>query len=215
MKIVKGLNPENNKQARVFFNYLTMQDAGENRHASLVMQELGDKLGFKVIGAVPQTLFDGWDYWIEFDIAPEFPDTVFLGVELQSGTPWVHCISSTDISAIRIALDVAALYKANTINGGVSGHEIDYQIELATDGGAYSVVLADSFTGKTTTPFRRSVRIDLPHATTGSTVRVTRMTPNAHSVAIADTMNIVSYTEMIDARLDGLVDYPWKPVGQI
>jgi predicted phage tail protein len=56
-------------------------------------------------------------------------------------------------------------------------------------------------TGKTTTKYQRSTRIDLPAATTGWTIRVTRITPNQNSAAIADTMTVDSYAEIIDAKL--------------
>jgi len=56
-------------------------------------------------------------------------------------------------------------------------------------------------TGKTTTKYQRSVRVDLPAATTGWTIRVTRNTPNQNSAAIADTMTVDSYAEIIDAKL--------------
>jgi hypothetical protein len=73
MNIERGLNPTNKKQARVFFSYLSAEDAGEARHAETVMTELAAEKGFAVIGKCPQTLFDGWDYWIEFHTAPELP----------------------------------------------------------------------------------------------------------------------------------------------
>jgi hypothetical protein len=31
-------------------------------------------LGFRILGAVPQSIADGWDFWIEFDGEPTFPD---------------------------------------------------------------------------------------------------------------------------------------------
>lgn len=135
---------------------------------------------------------------------PGFPDVeneISVGVELKSGAPWVHAISNTELSAIRVTLGVPALSKADTTNGDILGYEVAYQIELSKDGGAYSVVLSNSFNGKTTSEYQRSARIDLPPATTGWQIRVTRLTPNANTVGIADTTTLVSYTEVIDAKL--------------
>jgi predicted phage tail protein len=62
-------------------------------------------------------------------------------------------------------------------------------------------VLSSAFDGKTTSLYERSHRIELPRATTGWLVRVRRITPNAHSSLIADTVNIEAITEVIDRKL--------------
>lgn len=75
MHIKRGFNPSDKSQARVFFSYEAAFRAGEKRHASEIINELAAGQNFKVIGAVPQTLFEGLDYWIEFASAPELPNT--------------------------------------------------------------------------------------------------------------------------------------------
>jgi len=126
---------------------------------------------------------------------------ISVGVELKSGAPWVRAIGNTELSAVRITLGVPALSKADTTNGDILGYKIDYQIELSKDGGAYQVVISNSFSGKTTSAYQRSARVDLPRATTGWQIRVTRLTPNANTSSIADTTTVVSYAEIIDAKL--------------
>ena len=55
-------------------------------------------------------------------------------------------------------------------------------------------------TGKTTSGYERSHRIDLPHA--GSTGRYACVkSPDANSVKVGDVMTLQSYTEVIDAKL--------------
>src|SRR5690606_37131988 len=76
-----------------------------------------------------------------------------------------------------------------------------YKIELATDGGAYTPIIDTAFDGKTTNVYTRTHRIDLPSATSGWSVRVTRTTINSDSATIADTTTIADYTEDIDAKL--------------
>jgi len=81
----RSLNPNNTKQARLFYCYDKASDAGEDRNATIVLQELSERLGFKRIGAVPQTMAYGWDFWIEFENgSPELPDYFMFGV------PWEH-----------------------------------------------------------------------------------------------------------------------------
>lgn len=62
-----AVNPKNPNQMSLFFCSRTADDLGENRHPQIVMRELSEKHGFKVIGKTPQSLFDGWSFWIEYD----------------------------------------------------------------------------------------------------------------------------------------------------
>ena len=65
-----GINPENKKQARIFYCYLEANNLSEDRHACIVIEELSKRHKFKVLRAIPQTLFNGWDFWVEFDFYP-------------------------------------------------------------------------------------------------------------------------------------------------
>lgn len=61
-------------------------------------------------------------------------------------------------------------------------------------------VITSGFTGKTTSKYERTHRINLPAATTGWVVRVTRLTANANLATIADTTTVESYTAIIDDK---------------
>ncbi|MFM0218289.1 TipJ family phage tail tip protein [Paraburkholderia caledonica] len=124
-----------------------------------------------------------------------------VSVPLTSDTPWVHQVENTQLTAVRVRFGVPALQKSDSTTGNVTGYRIEYAIDLATDGGSYSQVVTGAFDGKTTTLYERSVRIELPAAATGWLVRVRRITPNAHSSLIADTVNIEAITEIIDRKL--------------
>ncbi|MDR5881130.1 host specificity protein J [Caballeronia sp. LZ032] len=132
---------------------------------------------------------------------PAVENEVAVSVALTSDTPWVHQIKNTQLTAARIRFGVPALQQSNATTGDVTGYRIEYAIDVATDGGAYAQVLDGAFDGKTTSLYERSVRIELPAATTGWLVRVRRITPNAHSSLIADTVNIEAITEIIDRKL--------------
>lgn len=80
VKIILGKNPDNDKQARLFFCMYTADENGETRHPMIVMRELAEQHNFKIITAVPQSLFDGWDLWIEYDIEPKLPDYFTEGI---------------------------------------------------------------------------------------------------------------------------------------
>lgn len=135
---------------------------------------------------------------------PGFPaveNETVAAVELRSDQPWTKAFSNLQLSAVRIRLAVARLAQTNTSNGDTNGYTVKYVIDLATDGGAFVEVLTSAFSGKTTTKYERSHRIDLPAAKSGWTVRVRRLTPNSTSGAIADTTSVESSTEVIDAKL--------------
>ncbi|MET0775455.1 MAG: phage tail protein [Pseudomonas mandelii] len=131
---------------------------------------------------------------------PSIENETSLGIELRSGTPWVRAISNTELSAVRLRFAWPALQSVDA-SGNVNGYRIEYKVELATDGGAYQQVLSEAVDGKTTSTYERSRRIDLPAATNGWLIRVTRITPNQNNNKIADTMQIAGFTEVIDAKL--------------
>ncbi|AZC19531.1 host specificity protein J [Pseudomonas sp. CMR5c] len=135
---------------------------------------------------------------------PGFPaveSEIAIGVELKSDQPWTRAITNLQLSAVRVRLSVPRLSQTNTSNGDTNGYTVQYKIELSTNGGAWVQVLASAFSGKTSTKYERSHRVDLPPATTGWQIRVTRLTPNSTSGAIADKTSIDAITEVIDAKL--------------
>lgn len=131
---------------------------------------------------------------------PSVENEISINTPLKQTQPWTRAISNTQLSALRIRLGLPALQKQKD-NGDVVGSRVEYKIELAIDGGAYQVVVNGAFDGKTTSLYERSHRIDLPKATTGWQVRVTRITADSVSNRLADATNIEAYAEVIDAKL--------------
>lgn len=131
---------------------------------------------------------------------PSVENEVIVGVELLADTPIVRTVSGSDLSAVRVRVAVDSLQKVDTSNGDTVGYSVSYAIDVATDGGAYTTVLNSAFTGKTTTQYERSHRIDLPAGSQWQ-IRIRRLTPNANSSTVADTTRVQSITEIIDAKL--------------
>jgi predicted phage tail protein len=124
-----------------------------------------------------------------------------VGLELTDQIPWVQQLTNTDLSAVRVRLSVPSLQKSDPATGNVTGYSIAYAIDIATDGGAFVNMLSGAISDKHSGKYERAERINLPHATTGWTVRVRRITPNQHKATISDTMTLESYTEIIDVKL--------------
>lgn len=131
---------------------------------------------------------------------PSVENEVIVGVELRAETPIVRTVSGSDLSAVRVRVSVDSLQKVDTSNGDTVGYSVAYAIDVATDGGAYTTALNSAFTGKTTTQYERSHRIDLPAGSQWQ-IRIRRTTPNANSSTVADTTRVQSITEIIDAKL--------------
>ncbi|MEB3840460.1 host specificity protein J [Pseudomonas guariconensis] len=131
---------------------------------------------------------------------PAVESETSVNIELRSDTPWTRTLSNTQLSAVRLRFSWPRLVKQDS-KGNTNGYTIEYAIDIATDGGAFVESHRGAVSGKTTNGYQRSVRVDLPDATSGWVMRVRRITPNANSGTIADTMTIAAYTEIIDEKL--------------
>ncbi|MDF3830225.1 phage tail protein [Pseudocitrobacter sp. 2023EL-00150] len=131
---------------------------------------------------------------------PGADNEINVGTTVSSDTAWTHTFTNTQLSAIRLRLKWPSLFKQED-DGDLVGYSVKYAIDLQTDGGAWKTVLDTSVTGKTTSGYERSHRIDLPQAGTTWTVRLRKITTDANSAKIGDTMTLQSYTEVIDAKL--------------
>ena len=132
---------------------------------------------------------------------PAVESETAIGIALTSDAPWVYEVENTQLTAVRLRFGLPEFEQSNPTTGDVTGYRVEYAIDLAVDGGSYSQVLTGAFDGKTTTLYERSIRIELPTATASWLVRVRRLTANAHSALIADTVNIEAITEIIDRKL--------------
>lgn len=162
------------------------------------LQNADSSFNFQNVTVDLRTGTQNQDYIVGF---PSVENETAVGVELRSTTPYVKSFNNLQLSAVRVRLGVNALSKADTSNGNISGYLINYLVELSTDSGAYVTIVNTAFNGKTTTAYQRTHRINLPAATAGWSLRVTRTTANANSSAINDTTTIVSTTEVVDAKL--------------
>lgn len=131
---------------------------------------------------------------------PGTENEINVGTEVSSATAWTRTFTNTQLSAVRLRLKWPSLFKQED-NGDLVGYSINYAIDLQTDGGTWQTVLNTSATGKTTSGYERSHRIDLPQAGSTWTIRLRKITSDANSAKIGDTMTLQSFTEVIDAKL--------------
>ncbi|WP_116363830.1 host specificity protein J [Enterobacter kobei] len=131
---------------------------------------------------------------------PGTENEISVGSEVSSATAWTRTFTNTQLSAVRLRLKWPSLFKQED-NGDLVGYSVNYAIDLQTDGGTWQTVLNTSVTGKTTSGYERSHRIDLPQAGSTWTIRLRKITSDANSAKIGDTMTLQSFTEVIDAKL--------------
>lgn len=131
---------------------------------------------------------------------PGTENEISVGTEISSVTAWTRTFTNTKLSAVRLRLKWPSLFKQED-DGDLVGYSINYAIDLQTDGGTWQTVLNTSVTGKTTSGYERSHRIDLPQAGSTWTIRLRKVTADANSAKIGDTMTLQSFTEVIDAKL--------------
>lgn len=131
---------------------------------------------------------------------PGTENEINVGTEVSSEIAWTRTFTNTQLSAVRLRLKWPSLFKQED-NVDLVGYSINYAIDLQTDGGTWQTVLNTSVTGKTTSGYERSHRIDLPQAGSTWTIRLRKITVDANSAKIGDTMTLQSFTEVIDAKL--------------
>ena len=131
---------------------------------------------------------------------PGTENEISVGTEVSSATAWTRTFTNTQLSAVRLRLKWPSLFKQED-DGDLVGYSVNYAIDLQMDGGTWQTVLNTSVTGKTTSGYERSHRIDLPQAGSTWTIRLRKITSDANSAKIGDTMTLQSFTEVIDAKL--------------
>ncbi|MGO0673231.1 host specificity protein J [Citrobacter werkmanii] len=134
---------------------------------------------------------------------PGFPaveNETTVGVSLTKVTPWTRAISNTQIDAVLVRIGIPGLQQQEN-DGDIVGTTVQYHIDLAVDGGAYSTVMTKTITEKLSSLYELTHRINLPKASTGWQIRVVRDTADSTSQMLQNKTQVQAITEVIDARL--------------
>ncbi|MDH0220268.1 host specificity protein J [Citrobacter freundii] len=147
-----------------------------------------------------------WDFRTGTQIQtpiPGFPaveNETSIGVSLTKVTPWTRAISNTQIDAVLVRVGIPGLQQQEN-DGDIVGTTVQYHIDLAVDGGAYSTVMTKTVTEKLSSLYELTHRINLPKASTGWQIRVVRDTEDSTSQMLQNKTQVQAITEVIDARL--------------
>ncbi|MGV4201209.1 host specificity protein J [Citrobacter murliniae] len=134
---------------------------------------------------------------------PGFPaveNETSIGVSLTKVTPWTRAISNIQIDAVLVRVGILGLQQQEN-DGDIVGTTVQYHIDLAVDGGAYSTVMTKTVTEKLSSLYELTHRINLPKANTGWQIRVVRDTADSANQMLQNKTQVQAITEVIDARL--------------
>ena len=169
----------------VYLNYTPIQNAD-------------DSLNFKGVSAAFRT---GTQEQEPIEGFPDLESETAVGVELTYDTPWTHEFTNLEITSIGVRLAVNGLSEIDTETGDTNGYLVEYAFDMAVDDGPYIELFQSSFDGKSSSTFEKRHVIPLPAATSSWRIRVRRLTENSDSNYVQDDTFVMSYTEMIAARL--------------
>jgi predicted phage tail protein len=119
----------------------------------------------------------------------------------QGGTAIVRTVVDPNVTAVRFRISVPALSTTNSINGDVTGAYVAYSLWVkASDDVDWVKKLEDAFSGKSSSKYERTRRVDL-HGAGPWLIRVVRDTPDADNNFVQNSTVWESYTEITDAKL--------------
>ncbi|GFM48954.1 DUF1983 domain-containing protein [Pseudomonas cichorii] len=137
----------------------------------------------------------------------ESSNEIQVSQTLTTTNPWVHSIVNTIVDAVRVRLSWPNL-QAQDSSGNINGVRIQYALDIATDNGPYIEVLVSEVNRKNITKYERSHRLELP-AGSRWTIRARRLTPEANSSLVQDSMVVEAIAEVVDSDQE----YPLTAVG--
>lgn len=123
-----------------------------------------------------------------------------VSVPVTAAAPVTRSISNPNANAIRVTISIPQLSNQSMETGDTNGTSVQIAIDVQTDGGGFVQLLVDTISGKTTSQYQRSYRLNLT-GTGPWDVRVRRLTPDSTQQALQNSTYWASYTEIIDAKL--------------
>jgi|ETNvirome_6_1000_1030641.scaffolds.fasta_scaffold00181_9 predicted phage tail protein len=135
-------------------------------------------------------------------------NTTEINVEVKNGSPGpiIRTFTSSIVDAVRVTLYVNALTDINNDESTLHGSSVSYKIYLKKDSDSWYEAKSHSISGKTTTKYERSYRLDIPAAWKSAgfstiSIKVERTTGDPSSSKVTNNLYFGSYTQVIDNRL--------------
>jgi predicted phage tail protein len=142
---------------------------------------------------------------------PGFPaveQEVPVGVEVTNGgnhlaNAIVRRVNELEATAVRFLMVIPALNETFEKDAEMRGASVSFAFDVrpqAESGGAWQFAIAHTITGKTTSEFPATYRVDLPGEGPWD-IRVRRLTPDSEQVKLNNSSVWASYTVLFDHKL--------------
>ena len=82
---------------------------------------------------------------------PGFSDVeneVAVNLEIYNSSPLVRTITDPNANAVRVTVNLPAIYYTNTKNGDVTGSSVVVAVDIQTNGGGFVQTIYDTISGK-------------------------------------------------------------------
>ena len=136
---------------------------------------------------------------------PGFPGAESaLVVNAELNPSLTRTVSDATVDAVRVTVRLPnGLFSIDTENGDSNGYRVGIAIDVRPTGmGTWTTALSKTITGKTTTPYEESFRVEKPSGiSTTWDVRVRRTTAKADKQSIADRVDWFVMTEIQDVKI--------------
>ncbi|SNS83984.1 MULTISPECIES: phage tail protein [unclassified Azospirillum] len=115
--------------------------------------------------------------------------------------PYTATINSPSVNAVRVTLAFATMTDLNEKTGDLNGSSVQIAIDVAPIGGIYKEALTATISGKNTSPYQESFRVERPAGVTaGWQFRVRRLTDDSTRATLNNQMTVAQYTELTDGK---------------
>jgi len=139
------------------------------------------------------------------DYIPGFDDVeaeTVVSTEVTYSTPVVRQVSTTGIDAVRVTIGLNGLSYQDTSTGDLKGTSVKYAIDSKPDGGSWTTIHNVTLSGKTTSTYERSYRIQSPDGgATAWSVRVRRLTADSTKATLNNATFFNRLTEIQEIKL--------------
>lgn len=130
----------------------------------------------------------------------EVESVVDVSAEVKASASVTRTINDPNLDAIRVTVTVPQMTQQDTTNGNLNGSSASIAIDVQTNGGGFVEVVTDTISGKTTSAYQRSYRVNLPGSGPWD-VRVRRTSPDSTTTAVQNKTIWSDYTTLIDQKL--------------
>jgi predicted phage tail protein len=138
------------------------------------------------------------------DPIPGFPAVereVGVNAQVENGTPIIRTITSEEVNAVRVTIALPSLLWQQT-DGDIRRTHVEFAIDVRNAGGSFVQVGPNQrISGKTSSPYERSYRVDLEAGAGPWDIRVRRITADSTSELLQNDLFWARYTELVERQL--------------